>query len=123
MKRTMLYAFVGTSAAVKSYLSNASPAPSADALDASAQLESVSQQLLEAACRDASDEELKAILETRVADVMEAVEALRKSGTMAGFDATLNWLLEYFYNVAESIMGGGGSTTPLTKDVWPSSAP
>ena len=118
MKRTLLYSFAGTSAAVKLYLTKAGSAAPAAALAASAQLESVAMELLEAAARDASDEELKEIVGTRVVDVVEAVESLRTSGATATFDATLNALLEYFYGAADSIMGGGGSTDLTSSSDW-----
>jgi hypothetical protein len=111
MKRTHLYSFVGTSAAVKLYLTKAGPAAPAAAEAASAQLESTAQALLEAAAHDASDDELQELVAARVVDVVEAVEALRSSGVTAGFDATLNALLEYFYGAADAIMGGGGDTS------------
>lgn len=119
MKRTHLYSFVGTSAAVKLYLSKAGSAAPAAALAASAQLESVAAELLEAASRDASDEELKELVASRVVDVVEAVEALRTSGATAAFDATLNALLEFFYGAADSLMGGGGSTNLSSTSIWP----
>ena len=75
-------------------------------------------ELLEAAARDASDEELKEVVGTRVVDVVEAVEALRTSGATAGFDATLNALLEYFYGAADSIMGGGGDPSLTSTSIW-----
>lgn len=118
MKRTHLYSFVGASAAVKLSLTKAGSAAPAAALAASAQLESIALELLEAAGRDASDEELKEIVGTRVVDVVEAVEALRKSGANAGFDPTLNALLEYFYGAADSIMGGGGDTSLTSTSEW-----
>lgn len=119
MKRTHLYSFVGTAAAVKLALTKAGAAAPAAALAASAQLESTGQELLEAAARDASDEELKDIVAARVVDVVEAVETLRSSGAAAGFDATLNALLEFYYNAADSIMGGGGSTSYTSSSIWP----
>ena len=118
MKRTQLYSFAGASAAVKLNLSKAGSAASAAALAASAQLESVALELLEAAARDASDEELKEVVATRVVDVVEAVESLRTSGATAGFDATLNALLEYFYGAADSIMGGGGDPSLTSTSIW-----
>ena len=122
MQRTHLYSFVGTAAAVKLYLSKAGGAAPAAALAAGAQLETVGQELLESAARNASDEELKEVVAARVVDVVEAVEALRTSGATAGFDATLNALLEYFYGAADSLMGGGGSTH-LTSSSWDSPRP
>lgn len=125
MKRTHLYSFVGTAAAVKLALSKAGAAAPASALAASAQLEATGQELLEAAARDASDAELKDIVAARVVNVVEAVEALRSSGAAAAFDATLNALLEYFYNAAESIMGGGGDSSYTSSCGWdgPTKAP
>jgi hypothetical protein len=53
-----------------------------------------------------------------VVDVVEAVETLRSSGAAANFDATLNALLEYFYNAADSLLGGGGSTSYTSSSIW-----
>ncbi len=110
MDRTHIYSFAGAAAAVKLTLARAGTTAPAAALSASGMLDSVSEALLEATLRKATDEELKELVASRVVDVVEAVEALRGSGAAASFDATLNALLEQYYAAADSLLGGGGST-------------
>jgi hypothetical protein len=111
MDRTHIYSFAGASAAVKLTLARAGTTAPAAALSASGLLESVSEALLEATLRKATDEELKELVASRVVDVVEAVETLRGSGAADSFDATLNALLEQYYAAADSLLGGGGSTS------------
>lgn len=111
MDRTHIYSFAGAAAAVKLTLTRAGTTAPAAALSASGMLDSVSEALLEATLRKATDEELKELVASRVVDVVEAVEALRSSGAAASFDATLNALLEQYYAAADSLLGGGGSTS------------
>ncbi len=111
MDRTHIYSFAGAAAAVKLTLVRAGNTAPAAALSASGLLESVSEALLEATLRKATDEELKELVASRVVDVVEAVETLRGSGAAATFDATLNALLEQYYAAADALLGGGGSTS------------
>lgn len=111
MNRTHIYSFAGAAAAVKLTLARAGASAPAAALSASGLLDSVSQALLEATLRKASDEELKELVASRVVDVVEAVETLRGSGAADTFDATLNALLEQYYATADTLLGGGGSTS------------
>jgi len=122
MDRTHIYSFAGASAAVKLTLARAGATAPAAALSASGLLESVSEALLEATLRKATDEELKELVASRVVDVVEAVEALRGSGAADTFDDTLNALLEQYYAAADSLLGGGGST-PLSSSSSGSGGP
>jgi hypothetical protein len=117
MNRTHIYSFAGAAAAVKLTLARAGASAPAAALSASGLLDSVSQALLEATLRKASDEELKELVASRVVDVVEAVETLRGSGAADTFDATLNALLEQYYAAADTLLGGGGDPT-----LYPSSS-
>lgn len=111
MNRTHIYSFAGAAAAVKLTLTRAGSSAPAAALTASGLLDSVSEALLEATLRKATDEELKELVASRVVDVVEAVETLRGSGAADTFDATLNALLEQYYAAADTLLGGGGSIT------------
>ena len=111
MNRTHIYSFAGAAAAVKLTLTRAGASAPASALTASGLLDSVSEALLEATLRKATDEELKELVASRVVDVVEAVETLRGSGAADTFDATLNALLEQYYAAADTLLGGGGSIT------------
>ncbi|MCU0796049.1 MAG: hypothetical protein MUF31_08955 [Akkermansiaceae bacterium] len=111
MNRTHIYSFAGAAAAVKLTLDRAGASAPAAAVSASGLLDSVSQALLDATLRKASDEELRELVASRVVDVVEAVEALRGSGAAESFDATLNALLEQYYAAADTLLGGGGSTS------------
>jgi hypothetical protein len=107
---SLFYTFVGTITAVKYYLTHTIPPADVAALEASDQLQAVSEALLAACATDLSDERFKALYADQVVNVLEAVEALRQSPS-ADFQRELNDLLEYFYAAADALMGGGGIIT------------
>ncbi|MGJ8696769.1 MAG: hypothetical protein ACSHYF_10650 [Verrucomicrobiaceae bacterium] len=103
-----LYSFVGATTALHFYL-NASDAADQDvALAASADLVSVSEQILAAVAGNTDEETLKGLLDEHVVTVLESVEVIRNTSAYQGLDATLTDLLDGFYNLADALMGGGG---------------
>jgi len=104
-----LYTFVGCAHAINHYIKASDANDLQDALAASSDLISVSEQILNTCPADASEEEVKAIFGAHVVTVLESIEIIRGTSIHAELDGTLIELLEYYYNAADSIMGGGGN--------------
>ena len=109
-----LYTFVGSATALHHYITQSTASDQAAALAACNQLTGVSTSLLDAAGTDTSEETFKELFSTHAVTVLEAVETLRQTSVYQTLNETITALLEYFYNAADALFGGGGDPP------WPS---
>lgn len=83
--------------------------PSADVSAALTSLVSIRDGLLEAVAAP-DDISLEAALNEHVTSLLEVIEIIRASDCYAFLDHSLVELLDYYYNIGDSLMGGGGGS-------------
>lgn len=100
------YTYLGCSCAIEHYVSMIEGAPEAVAT-AGADLAAVRVALLNSSSNDNSEEAFKELFENHVVVIIEAIEIIRTTSGYQNLDQQLTDLLDHFYDLADSIMGGG----------------
>ena len=101
------YTYIGCSCAVEHYVSNIPGGASESVATAGADLAGVRIALLNSSSSDNSDEAFAELFEGHVVIIMESIEVIRNSSGYQSLDQQLTDLLDHFYNLADSILGGG----------------
>ncbi len=124
------YTFVGCTCALEHYINASNAADKQTALDATAELKTVCESILNACKNDSTEETAAEVFNQNVVTVLESIEHIRSTSLYENLDTTLIDLLEHFYNTADSVMGGGGCSDPYSSssgsssgiDPWSSSS-
>ncbi len=106
--KTKLYTFIGCAHAVRFYADKSTAPDKAAAQTAAGKLVAVTDSLLAAVGTGKTEEEFKEICADHVTTVLESIEILKTTSVAATMSETLNGLLDYFYDAADALMGGGG---------------
>ena len=101
-----IYSFVGAATALRFYFNSAKASDQERA--ATSDLQKVSEQLMSKVVGDTTEESFKALLDEHVVTLLESLEVVRASEAYQGLDQALRDLLDGFYALADSLMGGGG---------------
>jgi hypothetical protein len=120
--KTALYTFIGCAHAVRFYAAKhtadgKSSAPDkASAVAAAGRLVAVADSLIAEVGTGKPAWEFKVIVESHAGTIFDAIKTLMASPLAKTMSGTLNDLLDYFYKIALSLMGGGdGETCPHCK--------
>ncbi len=102
-----VYTFIGCCLAAEHQIRKHGE-PSAEVGGALSSLVSIRDGLLEAVAAP-DDISLETALNEHVTSLLEVIEIIRSSDSYAFLDHSLVELLDYYYNIGDSLMGGGGS--------------
>lgn len=110
----LLYTFLGCTNALTFTAQRSTATDKATALAACGELSSIGEAILDQLGANASDAAFKEFFGNQVTTLLEAVETLRQTSVANEIHPTLLATLEYYYAVADGLMGGGG-----WPNIWP----
>lgn len=105
------YTYLGCSVAVEHFIANIQGGATPEVALAASDLAQVRVDLLNGSKDDSSMEAFEELFKTQVVIIMESIEALRSSGLFSELDTMLNELLDHYYDLADSLMGGGNNSS------------
>ncbi len=117
------YTYLGCSCAVEHLIANIEDGATPEVALVASDLAQVRIDLLNGSTNDPSMAAFEELFKNQVVIIMESIEVLRSSDCFANVDGVLNELLEHYYQIGDSLMGGGGScswgTSPVTSYYTP----
>ena len=102
------YTYLGCSCVVEHLIANIEGEPPEDVAKVAKYLEKIRLYLLEHSSNDSSGEAFREVFKEQALLIMKSIELLQKSNLFEDLHDKLTDLLEEYYNLAKSVMDGGG---------------